>query len=83
MQETTLPAIKKLPEKNNNSHIIKLLHHKMCDKCQNPIMLGQAERGSVRLGQIREDFPAQFISTVLLLIVSAQTGLLGCSIGPQ
>lgn len=31
----------------------------MCDKCQNPNMLGQAERGSVGLGQIREGFPEE------------------------
>lgn len=60
LHKATLPAIEELPRRNRDSHITKLLHHKTCDKCQNPNMLGHAQRGSVELlGQIREDFPEE------------------------
>lgn len=43
LHEVPVPATKELPEKNRDSHITKSLHHKTCDKCQNPNMLGQVQ----------------------------------------
>lgn len=51
VDEIPVPATKELSEKNRDSHITKSLHHKTYDKCPNPNMLGQAQRGSVLLTQ--------------------------------